>query len=87
MKAFGQLTNPTRSGLSDNINTKGVMLVWGWKVLLALGHVHVELSKPTHCSWVLLTGVETLQVWRWYCSQVRPGLSFEGANKCTCRAE
>lgn len=49
----------TRFGLSDNINTKGVMLIRGWKILLALGHVHVKLSKLAHCSWVLLTGVET----------------------------
>lgn len=59
LKAFRQSANPTRFGLSDNTNTKGVMLVRGWKVLLALGHVHVELSKLTHCSWVSLTGVET----------------------------
>ena len=60
LKPFRQSKNPTCFGLSDNINTKGGMPVRGGrKVLLALGHVPVELSKLTRCSWVLVTGVET----------------------------
>lgn len=59
LKPFRQSRNPIGFGLSDNINTKGVTLVWRRKVLPALGHVHMELRELTPCSWVLLAGVET----------------------------
>jgi len=55
---FEQLENAMRSGLADNINAKGVVLVRGRKVLLALRHVPVELSKLTPCSWILRTDAE-----------------------------
>lgn len=46
LRSFRQSPNPPWFGLSDNVNTKGVMHVRGRKVLLALGHVPIEFSTP-----------------------------------------
>ena len=44
LRSFRQSPNRPWFGLSDNVNTKGVINIRGRKVLLALEHVPIEFS-------------------------------------------